>query len=140
MTQFNEFPNQTAVLDMEHVFIVRDLGHLTEELAIIAVEMKFCRNLFTSIANDLKSLHLSKYKNVLNALESLEKENEKFQAQLLSISIQFTGYAECQDMQCDTFYISIYLDFREQIEQHFNHYRALKKKLLKRMHSVPFSK
>ncbi len=128
-------PFNDSSLNMEPVLVKQDLSNVKEELAISAVEMKFCHNLFTSILKEEKSFQLTKYDNILNALEALQADNEQLKNELLSLSIQFEGYAECDDMQCENFYSTNHLAYKEKVEKHFSQYRTLKKKLLTRINA-----
>lgn len=134
MTQFSD-----SSINMEPVLVKQDLSNVKEELAISAVEMKFCHNLFTSILKEDKSFQVTKYDNILNALETLQTDNEDLKTELLSLSIQLEGYAECDDMQCENFYSTNHLAYKEKVEKHFSQYRKLKKKLLTRINTATVS-
>ena len=71
-----------------------------------------------------------KYTNILDKLSLLKNENIQIKKELFALGIQFEGYVECQDMQCDNYYMSMHLAFRDKIENHFSIYSKLKKKLL----------
>lgn len=134
MTQFSD-----SSINMEPVFVKQDLSNVKDELAISAVEMEFCHNLFTSILNEENAVQLTKYTNILNALENLRADNEMLKTELLSLSIKLEGYAECDDMQCEKFYSSNHLAYKEKVEKHFSQYRTLKKKLLLRVNMATVS-
>jgi len=122
--------NNFKACDLENIFINKDFISWKEELNIAAVEMEFCQNLFTATLNDLGAAQQSKYTNILEKLSLLKKENNQIKKELFALGIQLEGYIECQDMQCDNYYMVMHLAFRDRIERHFSIYSKLKKKLL----------
>lgn len=125
--------NNLKACDLENIFIDKDFISWKEELSIAAVEMEFCQNLFTATLNDVDVMHKSKYNNIVEKLILLKKENNQIKKELFALGIQFEGYVECQDMQCDNYYMVMHLAFRDRIEKHFSIYCKLKKKLLSKI-------
>lgn len=125
--------NNFKACDLENIFIDKDFISWKEELNITSVEMDFCQNLFSSILKDVETSYKSKYNNIIEKLRLLKNENNQIKKELFALGIQFEGYAECQDMQCDNYYIVMHLAFRDRIEQHFAIYGKLKKKLLSKI-------
>ncbi|MDI9256741.1 hypothetical protein [Flavobacterium sedimenticola] len=136
MMQFDEATQKLCLVNLEQIFVERDLRYWKSELAIAKVEMAFCNNLFTLILQESKVHKPSKYRNILGKLSQLQQATTVFEDRLQHLTLQFEGYSECDDMQCDQFYMSNHLDFREKIEKHFLQYRKLKKKLLSVIHST----
>jgi hypothetical protein len=122
--------NNVKVCDLENIFIDKDFSSWKEEINIATVEIEFCQNLFVSILNDVETSYKSKYKNIIEKLNLLKKENNQIKKELFALGIQFEGYIECQDLQCDNYYMLMHFAFRDRIEQHFSIYNKLKKKLL----------
>ena len=116
--------------DLENIFISKDFSSWKEELSIAAVEMEFCQNLFTATLNDLEVSRKVKYINILDKLSLLKNENNQIKKELFALGIQFEGYVECQDLQCDNYYMTMHFAFRDKVEKHFSVYSKLKKKLL----------
>lgn len=125
--------NNLKACDLEHIFIDRDFISWKEELSIASVEMQFCQNLFSTFLNETDDLNQEKYANIVEKLNVLKSVNNQLKKELFALEIQFEGYIECQDMQCDSYYMSIHLAFREKIEKHFVAYAKLKKKLLSKI-------
>ena len=119
--------------DLENVFISKDFSSWKEELSLASVEMEFCQNLFAATLNDLASIHKVKYINILDKLSLLIKENTQIKKEFYALAIQFEGYVECQDLQCDNYYMTMHLAFRNKKEKHFSVYSKLKKKLLSKI-------
>ena len=116
--------------DLENIFISKDFSSWKDELSIASVEMEFCPNLFSATLNDLDIANKVKYINILDKLGLLKNENTQLRKELFALAIQFEGYVECQDLQCDNYYMTMHLAFRDKIEKHFAVYSKLKKKLL----------
>ena len=132
--EFDSVTQNIKTIHLESIFIQRDLLNWNEELAIATVEMQFCHNLFDSILKEGNEKNSAKYNNILNKLKFLQKNNTRFQTELISLANHFEGYLECEDIQCDNYYMSSHLDFRDKIEKHFFQYRKLKKKLLTKIY------
>lgn len=122
--------NSLRACDLENIFIDKDYTSWKDELSIASVEMEFCQNLFVSFLNNVDDSYKAKYKNIIDRLDLLKKENAQIKKELFALGIQFEGYAECEDIQCGNYYIVMHLAFRERIEEHFFTYSKLKKKLL----------
>lgn len=125
--------NNYKACDLENIFIDKDFISWKEELNIATVEIEFCQNLFISILNDVGASYKSKYNNIVEKLRLLKNENNQIKKELFALGIQLEGYIECQDMQCDNYYMAMHLAFRDRIEQHFSIYSKLKKKLLSKI-------
>ena len=132
--EFNDITQNIRTVNLESIFIQRDLLNWNEELAIATVEMQFCYNLFDAIVKDTNQKDWFKYDNIFTKLKFLQKSNASFQTELIKLANHFEGYLECEDMQCDNYYMSSHLDFRDKIEKHFSQYRKLKKKLLTKIY------
>lgn len=122
--------NNLKSYDLENIFISKDFSSWKEELSIATVEMEFCQNLFASTLNDLEFSRKVKYINILDKLVLLKNENIQIRKELFALGIQFEGYVECQDLECDNYYMTMHLAFRDKVEKHFSIYSKLKKKLL----------
>lgn len=125
--------NNYKACDLENIFIEKDFISWKEELNIATVEIQFCQNLFISILNDVDASYKSKYTNIVEKLSLLKNENNQIKKELFALGIQLEGYIECQDVQCDNYYMAMHLAFRDRIEQHFSIYSKLKKKLLSKI-------
>lgn len=125
--------NNLKSYDLENIFISKDFSSWKEELSIASVEMEFCQNLFASTLNDLEFSHKVKYINILDKIVLLKNENTQIKKELFALGIQFEGYVECQDLQCDNYYMTMHLAFRDKVENHFTVYSKLKRKLLSKI-------
>jgi hypothetical protein len=118
------------VSNLENIFIDKDFISWKEELTIAKVEIDFCQNLFVSILKDVGTSYKLKYQNIIEKLALLKKVTIQIEKELLALGIQLEGYVECQDLQCDTYYIHMHFAFRDRIEHHFSVFNSLKKKIL----------
>jgi|GEM_PF-3467824 len=130
MIQFDTATQRLGLVNLEQIFVTRDLSQWRDELSIVGVELAFCYDFLSSILASSKVKTPGKYRNILDKLTQMKETNVLFDDRLQQLSLQFDGYAECDDMQCDQYYISNHLDFREKIEKHLFLYRRLKKKLI----------
>ena len=106
--------------DLQKFFISRDVGRWNDEVASIKEEIILFINLLTSKNNKL-------YSNILEKVEDFKAENLKFSEELISYDRKLEVLKECEDLQCETFFLNSHNDFQEKIESYFSEYRNFKK-------------
>ena len=106
--------------DLQKFFISRDVDRWNDEVASIKEEIILFINLLTSKNNKL-------YSNILEKVEDFKAENSKFSEELISYDRKLEVLKECEDLQCETFFLNSHNDFQEKIESYFSEYRNFKK-------------
>ena len=59
-------------------------------------------------------------------LEKVKEINESYQDKLIDFINKLDNIKECDDVQCETFYLNNHTKFRNDIESHFSAYRFYK--------------
>jgi len=106
--------------DLQKLFINRDVDRWKDEVESIKEEIILFINLLTSKNNKL-------YSNIVEKIEDFKKENNKFSEELISYNRKLEVLKECEDLQCETFFLNTHNEFQEKIELHFSEYRNFKK-------------
>jgi len=106
--------------DLQKFFINRDVDRWNEEVGSIKEEIILFVNLLTSKNSKL-------YSNILEKVEDFKAENSRFAEELISYDRKLEVLKECEDLQCETFFLNSHNDFQEKIEAYFSEYRNFKK-------------
>lgn len=106
--------------DLQKFFINRDVDRWNDEVASIREELILFINLLTSKNSKL-------YSNIVEKVEEFKTENSRFAEELISYDRKLEVLKECEDLQCETFFLNTHNEFQEQIESHFSEYRNFKK-------------
>lgn len=115
--------------EIHREFMVNDLKRWKEEIEIINVEMIFFRNLINSHLKELATWNANDYRNLLNGISDVKKSNKIVQKQFLSFSNNLEGMRECDNLECETYFLNDHARFKADIEDHFSHYKAFKKRM-----------
>ncbi|WP_413997676.1 hypothetical protein ACMDB5_07680 [Flavobacterium sp. W1B] len=103
----------------------RDIELWKEDISIIRVEILFFKRMLTSSV--FKELNSSEQKDSLvKDLTNVKEINESYSNQLMDFVNKLGKIKECDDVQCETFYLNNHTKFRKDIESHFSAYRFYK--------------
>lgn len=106
--------------DLQKFFINRDVIRWNDEVNSIKEEIILFTNLLSSNNGKL-------YSNILEKIYEFKTVNLRFAEELISYNRKLEVLKECEDLQCETFFLNSHNDFQEQIEVHFSEYRNFKK-------------
>lgn len=111
--------------DIQMKFMDRDIELWKEDISIIRVEILFFKRMLTSSV--FKELNSSEQKDSLvKDLTNVKEINESYSNQLMDFVNKLGKIKECDDVQCETFYLNNHTKFRKDIESHFSAYRFYK--------------
>ena len=108
--------------DIQKIFMDRDIKNWREEIEIINEEMLFFNNLLQLKAIETKA----NYANLLKKIEEFKIANLASQENLIDYIRKLEGIKECEDLQCETYFLNDHTDFKKKIENYFSKYRKLK--------------
>ena len=106
--------------DLQKFFINQDVDRWNDEVASIKEELILFINLLTSKNSKL-------YSNIVEKVEEFKTENSRIAEELISYDRKLEVLKECEDLQCETFFLNSHNEFQEKIESHFSEYRNFKK-------------
>ena len=121
--------NQTDE-EIHRLFMDADLKRWKEEIEIITIEMDFFKNLLQDSTNECQTSEGNNCANLLKEITDVENNNALFQKDLLDFDNRALGITECDDLQCENFFLNDHASVKESIENHFSNYRVFKKSLL----------
>jgi hypothetical protein len=101
------------------------------ELEGIHEEIDFFKMIFESSLEGFSDM--SKNKRMIQKLTDKQSENQIFVAKLNAYIIKLQGINECDDIQCETFYLNDYLKFKMIIETFLLEYKETKKEFFIQM-------
>ncbi len=120
-----DFVKKHRAEDIERQFINNDIVLWKEEVSSISVEIAFFMKLLR------KKTELSSeddiFSKILKKLESKEKENKKIYTNLINYIRKTGGLNECEDLDCETYYINDHIDFKLDVESFLYKYKKLKR-------------
>lgn len=125
MTQQYYDPN-----DASSMYIDADLKLWTEETQIIEKESLLFVNLLSA-----QLLELSKSRNVnftalFEEIDYFKTVNPEFQDKIASYMLKLEILKECEDLQCETYFLDGHHNFKTDVEKHLARYRQLKRNIL----------
>lgn len=120
--------------DIQALFIGWDLTNWKEKLETVAEEMTFFSNLLLLLETSPRK-EGAKYTNLLEKIKLFQTTNASFHNDLISYTIKLEGLKECEDLQCETYFLNGHSQFKKNIETYFSEYRNLKKTLFSKINN-----
>ena len=116
-------------------FMINDLKRWDEELKIIDVEMSFYDEFLQASCNIVPSSE-NERKAILEHVDEFQKMNEEFKQEFIEFSNKLEGIVECDDLQCETYYVNNHTEFKQSIEKHFSLYKTFKSRIFAYLRTV----
>lgn len=115
--------------DIRNIYIKRDVAKWQKHLSAIKEEITFYDNLLNALIvstnNSLKEAAVT----LKASFEKVNLTNVSYLDNLIDYRNQTDNINECQDMQCEKFFLNSHEEFTENIEAHLDHFRSLKAKV-----------
>jgi hypothetical protein len=115
-----------TIEEVQMKFMDKDIMFWTEEISLISIEILFFERMLTSSVFKHLEADQQKKLELLKDLNSVKIINESYHANLLEFINKLEMIKECDDVQCETFYLNNHTKFRTTIESHFSAYRFYK--------------
>jgi len=116
--------------DLHKKFMDSDILKWTEEIDIIDVEMIFYRNLLNAHLQDFAAWDEINYEGLFQGITDVQSYNLMFKSTFVQYSNRLVAMAECDDLQCENYFLNEHAQLKERIEGHFSSYKIFKKTLL----------
>ena len=99
-----------------------------ERLVIISEEIDFFSNILGSSLKETVSVAINKEdaSYLKKQLELINKANEFHLSTFFDYKNKLEGLKECDDVQCENFYLKDHLVFKTTLRKHFKDFRQLK--------------
>ncbi len=113
--------------DTQKMYIIKDVRRWKEEIEIINVELNFYKNLLLSKLNGDGRWNSHDYKQLFEDISAIGTQNRSFQSRFATFNNKLSGIEECEDLQCEIFFLNQHKRFKDEIEAHFSEYKIFKK-------------
>lgn len=112
--------------DILRLNLFTDINKWKSEVTFINLENKFFKKLFSSALIEKTDINRQEILFLQKELEVLHSKNEKLEDKLLEFTNELEGIKECDDLQCETFFLNNHQQFKIEIENYFFQNRRLK--------------
>lgn len=106
-----------------------DIKIWREEIESIAIEVVFYQRILNSYLIKKNTLDLEKDVLFLDKMVSINRENQDYCENLISLKNKVVQLKECDDMQCEMHFLNKHAEFKSNIEMYFSEYRNFKKEI-----------
>ncbi len=111
------------------MFMDSDIKIWKEEIEIINVEIIFYRNLIQTHLQEYASWGEMNYESLFQGINDVQYYNEIFQKSFIKYNNKIHGIVECEDLQCESYFLNEHAQLKDAIEKHFSTYKQFKKML-----------
>lgn len=112
--------------DIQRLNMFTDVNKWKSEVTFIDLENQFYKKLFSSRLIEKTDITLQDLYYLQQELESLDLKNQAYLEKLMAFILELDGFSECDDLQCETFYLNELQKFKIEIENYFFENRNLK--------------
>lgn len=112
--------------DIQRLNMFTDVNKWRSEVTYIDLENQFYKKLFSSRLIKKTDINLQDLYYLQQELESLDIKNQAYLEKLMAFILELDGFSECDDLQCETFYLNELQKFKIEIENYFFENRNLK--------------
>lgn len=112
--------------DIQRLNLCSDVDIWKSEVKYIDQENKFFKRLFVSNLLKKADIKPEEIIETYQQLENLIKRNQKISKKLQEFFLELEGIRECDDLQCETFYLNSHQEFKVEIENYFYQNRNFK--------------
>jgi len=130
MEKFQEHHNDEEI---QILSIQSESEDWEERLVIISEEIDFFSNILGSSLKETVSVAINKEdaSYLKKQLELINKANEFHLSTFFDYKNKLEGLKECDDVQCENFYLKDHLVFKTTLRKHFKDFRQLKALIFK---------
>lgn len=111
--------------DIQKLKLESDVENWEASLAFTEKEILFFEHLL-NYPEFNKSSNEKDVDSLLDQLQRIHKTNRICSDEIVVFSNTLEGMNECEDLQCETYFLNSHEEFRNKIEKHLLRFRALK--------------
>lgn len=111
--------------DIRNIYIKRDVSKWQKHLAAIKEESEFFQHLIEAVKVGVV-LDEPKKHDLITRFVKVDRANDQYMDNLIDYRNQTDSINECQDMQCEKFFLNSHEEFTQNIEAHLDNFRSLK--------------
>ncbi len=117
--------------DVQKLLIFRDIELWKEELLGIKEEVSFFKTLLKRQQHSVEEQE--SVKKLVLKLDAKQLENNAFISKTTNYTLKLQGINECDNLECETFYLNDYIEFKFLVESFLSQYRKLKKNMISKI-------
>ena len=117
--------------DVQKLLIFRDIELWKEELLGIKEEVSFFKTLLKRQQYSVEEQE--SVKKLVLKLDAKQLENNAFISKTTNYTLKLQGINECDNLECETFYLNDYIEFKFRVESFLSQYRKLKKNMISKI-------
>lgn len=124
----NEIQEHYREEDVQKMKLHSDIENWNAALSFIQKEIAF----FTSLLESPRFATSQNQKNtdqLLQDLKTIAESNKNYTAAVLNFNNTLDGLNECEDLQCETYFLNSHEELREQLKKHEQTFRNLKENI-----------
>lgn len=126
----NSIKNHYTQEDIERQYIDKDITNWKEELECINAEIMFFKKL---LKNKIDVNYSKNYQTLFEKLEKKQLESKVASEKLINYTQKMQGINECEDLDCETYYLNDHIVFKENVEAFLSKYRKLKRTIFSKL-------
>ncbi len=116
-------------------FMINDLARWAEELKMIDKELAFYHDIIFA-AQNLAQSNVEETDVFDKKIAEINAQNMEITHEFQEFSNKLEGIIECDDLQCETYYVNNHTDFQQQIEKHFSDYNLFKETIFNHLRKI----
>ncbi|MDT0293185.1 hypothetical protein ACFQ3R_09045 [Mesonia ostreae] len=115
--------------DIQRINLEKDVNEWNKEIEFIQQELIFYSKLLDSELVRKANANAEEESYILKSVKQLTEKNSQFQLQLLDFENKSEDIVECEDVQCETFFLNEHFTFKQKLIDHVAKVRTVKKKI-----------
>lgn len=113
--------------DIQRINLEKDIHEWNKEIEFIQKELVFYSKLLDSKLVRKADENEEDESYILKSVHQLKEKNSEFQLQLLDFENKSEDIVECEDVQCETFFLNKHFTFKQKLIDHVAQVRTIKK-------------
>ncbi|MDQ7917450.1 hypothetical protein RBU60_07680 [Mesonia sp. MT50] len=114
--------------DIQRINLEKDVNEWNKEIEFIQKELIFYSKLLDSkLVRKANANEEDESYILLKSVTQLKEKNSQFQLQLLDFENKSEEIVECEDVQCETFFLNEHFSFKQKLIAHVAKVRTVKK-------------
>lgn len=129
----NQIQSHYREEDVQKMKLHSDIENWNAEIAFMNKESEFFSALLSAPSFEKENKNDENTNQLLQELKATEELNKTYTASVLNFSNTLEGLNECEDLQCETYFLNSHEELRAQLKKHGLKFRVLKEHIFSHM-------
>ncbi|TQD38664.1 hypothetical protein [Haloflavibacter putidus] len=125
----DEIRNHYDQDDIQKLNLDKDIKSWQNEITFINTELDFFKKNIQFLLVDAQEVQ----NELLEKIKNLRERNNYYSLQLVDYYKDSEGIIECEDVHCETFYLNEHQSFKNELTQHVQRVRKLKREVFEQL-------